>query len=71
MDLVREVCGCAARDDAIEFCRVHKEAPQLLEYVQKLLGVTELNLDDLEPDTRALVQDVAAFVADLEQPPEV
>ena len=40
---------------------------QQLKYLQKLLAVTELNLDDMEPETRTLVQEVSAFVAALEQ----
>lgn len=52
---------------SMEWCPVHKAAPQMLDYLQKLLSATELNRDDMEPETRAVVQEAAAFVAGLEQ----
>lgn len=52
---------------SMEWCPVHKAALQLLKYLQRLLGVTELNVDDMEPETRAVLKEVAGLVADLEQ----
>lgn len=41
-----------------------------VEYLQKLLGVTELNLDDMEPETRKIVQEASCWLADNIEIPE-
>lgn len=47
-------------------CRLAAEAPMLLEACQRLLGCTELNLDDMEPGTREAIQFAANIVTPLE-----
>lgn len=43
--------------------RLIKEAPAMLEALEALLGCTELNLDDLEPDTRYTIENALAVIA--------
>ena len=39
-------------------------APTMRRYLGELLGCCELNMDDMEPETRKLVAEVGCFLAD-------
>ena len=46
--------------------RLIATTPALLATLQELLGVTELNLDDMEPETRVIVQKAVELVTPFE-----
>jgi len=52
---------CADRDAN---ARLIAAAPTMKNYLSRLLSVTELNLDEMEPETCALVNEISAFLAD-------
>lgn len=47
--------------------RARKRMPELLESLSQLLGCTELNMDDMERDTRKAVHVASVLMADIEQ----
>lgn len=65
------VC-CATTGETIAVSYKHKNtpilaaAPELARLLGEVLGVCELNLDDMEDDTRKIVREASCFLADLE-----
>ena len=37
---------------------------RLVDLLSRVLGTTELNMDEMEPETRAVVQEAGEFLAD-------
>ena len=65
---VRSGCGCQLgltreRTMLLTHCPLHAAAPKLLAVLGRLLNTTELNMDDMEPDTRVEIERARAAIA--------
>jgi hypothetical protein len=66
---LRLTAARGALGDIARLVLAAENAHILLHSVERLLGTCELNLDDMEPETRDAVREASLFLADLVESP--